>query len=52
MIMFYISYGFSYINGIAAFRLPWGLQMLLTLGLFVRLLFLPESLRWLAQKNQ
>lgn len=50
--MFYISYGSSYINGIAAFRLPWGLQMLPALGLFVGLLFLPESPRWLARKDR
>lgn len=28
MIMFYISYGCSFINGTAAFRIPWALQMM------------------------
>ena len=27
LIMFYISFGCSYIDGVASFRLPWGLQM-------------------------
>lgn len=34
LIMFYISYGTSFINGVAAFRLPWGLQMLPAIFLF------------------
>ncbi|KIW00191.1 uncharacterized protein PV09_08231 [Verruconis gallopava] len=52
MIMFYISYGCSFINGTAAFRLPWGLQMIPAMLLFVGLLFLPESPRWLARKDR
>ena len=34
LIMFYISYGTSFINGVAAFRVPWGLQMLPAIFLF------------------
>jgi MFS family permease len=52
MIMFYISYGCSYINGVAAFRIPWGLQMLPAIFLFFGLFFLPESPRWLARKDR
>jgi hypothetical protein len=48
--MFYISYGCSYVHGPAAFRIPWGLQMLPAIFLFVALTFLPESPRWLARK--
>ncbi|KAF8866681.1 putative high-affinity glucose transporter [Acephala macrosclerotiorum] len=52
LIMFYISYGCSYINGTGAFRLPWGLQMLPAIFLFGAMLFLPESPRWLARKDR
>lgn len=52
LIMFFICYGCSYIKGSAAFRLPWGLQMIPALLLFLGLLFLPESPRWLAKKDR
>ena len=52
MIMFYISYGCSYINGTGAFRVPWGLQMLPAIFLFCAMLFLPESPRWLAKQDR
>jgi len=52
LIMFYISYGCSYINGTAAFRVPWGLQMLPAIFLFAGMLLLPESPRWLAKKDR
>lgn len=52
LIMFYVSYGCSYIDGAAAFRVPWGLQMLPAMFLFVGMLFLPESPRWLARQDR
>lgn len=52
LIMFYISYGCSFINGTAAFRVPWGLQMIPAIILFIGLFFLPESPRWLARKDR
>ncbi|CAD6506180.1 BgTH12-07110 [Blumeria graminis f. sp. triticale] len=52
LIMFYISYGCSFIKGTSAFRIPWGLQMLPAIFLFIGLLFLPESPRWLAKKGR
>lgn len=52
MIMFYISYGCSFIKGTAAWRLPWGLQMIPAILLFIGMLFLPESPRWLAKKDR
>lgn len=50
--MFYISYGCSFINGTAAFRVPWGLQMIPAILLFIGMIFLPESPRWLASKDR
>ncbi|KAL9623378.1 MAG: hypothetical protein Q9160_002271 [Pyrenula sp. 1 TL-2023] len=52
MILFYVSYGTSSINGPAAFRIPWAVQMVPAIILFFGLLFLPESPRWLARKNR
>ena len=50
--MFYISYGCSYINGLASFRIPWGVQMVPAILLWIGLLFLPESPRWLARNDR
>ncbi|CAK3979295.1 High-affinity glucose transporter [Lecanosticta acicola] len=52
MIMFYISYGCSFINGPSAFRIPWALQMIPAIILFFGMIFLPESPRWLASKDR
>lgn len=51
-IMFFICYGCSFINGQAAFRLPWGLQIIPALLLCVGLCVLPESPRWLAKNDR
>jgi len=50
--MFFICYGSSYIDGAAAFRLPWGLQAIPGILLGFGLMFLPESPRWLASKDR
>jgi hypothetical protein len=50
--MFYISYGCSYIDGPAAFRVPWGLQMIPAIFLGFALFLTPESPRWLAKKDR
>ncbi|KAK4546357.1 hypothetical protein LTR36_002034 [Oleoguttula mirabilis] len=52
LIMFYISYGCSFLEGPAAFRIPWALQMIPAIVLFIGMLFLPESPRWLASKDR
>jgi MFS family permease len=52
LIMFYISYGCSFLDGPQAFRIPWALQMLPAIGLFFGMIMLPESPRWLARKDR
>ena len=52
MIMFYISYGTSFMKGVGAWRVPWGLQIIPALILFFGLFFTPESPRWLARKGR
>ncbi|GES56838.1 hexose transporter [Aspergillus terreus] len=59
LIMFYISYGCSYIGeqksysySTASFRVPWGLQMVPAVFLFLGMMLLPESPRWLARKDR
>ena len=52
MIQFFIQYGCSHIDGTASFRLPWGIQMVPAIVLFVGLLFFPKSPRWLANKDR
>lgn len=59
LIMYYMSFGASYIGGntpdtysTTAFRLPWGLQMIPAVILFCGMLILPESPRWLARKDR
>lgn len=51
LIMFYISFGCSHINGVGSFRLAWALQIIPGLLLFFGLFFIPESPRWLAKQN-
>ena len=51
LIMYYISYGCSFMDGEKAFRVPWGLQMIPAVILGFGLMFLPESPRWLARHD-
>lgn len=52
LIMFYISYGCSSLTGTIAFRLPWGVQAIPAVLLFVALFWMPESPRWLARNDR
>ncbi|KAK9462430.1 general substrate transporter [Lipomyces oligophaga] len=52
MIMFYISYGCTFLEGNASFRTAWGIQMIPGAILCAGLVFLPESPRWLASKDR
>ncbi|KAL2157274.1 hypothetical protein VTH06DRAFT_6314 [Thermothelomyces fergusii] len=52
LIMYFICFGCSYIDGVGAFRIPWGLQMLPAIYLCIGLNFEPESPRWLFKKGR
>ncbi|ETN39787.1 uncharacterized protein HMPREF1541_06013 [Cyphellophora europaea CBS 101466] len=52
LIMYYMSFGCSYLEGPRAFRIPWALQMIPAIILLIGLLFMPESPRWLARKDR
>lgn len=52
MIMFYISYGCSFLPGTEAFRIPWALQAIPAIILFFGMFILPESPRWLATQDR
>ncbi len=51
MIMYFICYGCSFIQGTGAFRIPWGLQMIPAIMLWAGLRSEPESPRWLFKKG-
>lgn len=52
LIMYYVSYGASHIDSTAAFRLPWGLQIVPASILLCCLPLMPRSPRWLATKGR
>ncbi|EDO14501.1 hypothetical protein Kpol_281p2 [Vanderwaltozyma polyspora DSM 70294] len=52
LILYYIGYGAHFIQSTAAFRVTWGIELAPGLALLVCTFFLPESPRWLANKNR
>lgn len=60
LIQYFIQYGASFtgggpdnpVQGAAAFRIPWGIQIVPAAVLFVGLFFFPSSPRWLASKDR
>ncbi|KAK9311085.1 general substrate transporter [Lipomyces starkeyi] len=52
MIQYFIQYGSSFIHSQAAFRLPWAIQAVPAIVLFVGLFWFPRSPRWLASKDR
>lgn len=51
LVMFYVCYGLSKINGVGSFRVAWGLQIIPGLLLIIGVFFIPESPRWLAKHD-
>ncbi|KAK9372100.1 general substrate transporter [Lipomyces chichibuensis] len=52
LIQYFIQYGCSFLNSQAVFRLPWAIQAIPGILLFMGLFWLPQSPRWLASKNR
>jgi hypothetical protein len=60
LIQYFIQYGASFVDGgpkapnqgTSAFRIPWGIQMVPGLILFLGMFFFPKSPRWLASKDR
>lgn len=50
--MYYISFGASYIKTDATFQIPWSVQIVPALFMFLGLFFVPRSPRWLASKDR
>ena len=45
LIQYFIQFGCSYIEGVASFRIPWGLQKIPAIILSVGMMFFPEVRR-------
>ncbi|KAJ5919868.1 hypothetical protein N7454_009703 [Penicillium verhagenii] len=52
LIMYFISYGASFMGNNGVFRLPWGLQMIPAVVLLGFLPMIPRSPRWLASQDR
>ncbi|KAJ6098979.1 hypothetical protein N7467_000514 [Penicillium canescens] len=52
LIMYFISFGTSYISNNAVFRIPWGIQMIPAIVLMSCLPMMPRSPRWLATQDR
>ncbi|KAK9482911.1 general substrate transporter [Lipomyces starkeyi] len=52
MIQYFIQYGCSFMNFEAAFRIPWAIQTIPAVIVFIGLFFFPYSPRWLASKDR
>lgn len=52
LIMFYIGYGCSFLDGVKSFRTGWGIQIIPGAFLLFGTLIVPESPRWLAKQDE
>ncbi|EAU86601.1 glucose transporter [Coprinopsis cinerea okayama7 len=47
LLQYFVQFGCSYIDGVASWRIPWGLQMIPAMVLSAGMTIFPESPRWL-----
>ncbi|KAJ3476770.1 hypothetical protein NLI96_g10930 [Meripilus lineatus] len=52
LLQYFVEFGCSYIDGVASFRIPWGLQMIPAIVLSLGMLVFPESPRWLIDHDR
>ncbi|KAK1221784.1 high affinity glucose transporter [Marasmius sp. AFHP31] len=52
LIQYFIQFGCSDIQGVASFRIPWGLQAIPAIILFFGMFLFPESPRWLMDHDR
>jgi sugar porter (SP) family MFS transporter len=52
LLQYFVQFGCSYIDGVASFRIPWGLQMIPAIILGLGMLVFPESPRWLIDHSR
>jgi len=52
LLQYFVQFGCSYIDGVASFRIPWGLQLIPGLILSFGMSFFPESPRWLMDHDR
>ncbi|KAG5733106.1 High-affinity glucose transporter, partial [Termitomyces sp. T112] len=52
LIQYFIQFGCSYIDGVASFRIPWGLQMIPAIILSLGMTIFPESPRYLFDQGR
>ncbi|KAK9384134.1 general substrate transporter, partial [Lipomyces mesembrius] len=52
VIQYLVQYGCSFLNSEAVFRLPWAIQTLPAIILFISLFWFPYSPRWLAKEDR
>jgi hypothetical protein len=52
LLQYFVQFGCSYIDGVASFRIPWGLQLIPGLILSAGMSWFPESPRWLMDHDR
>ncbi|KAK9489643.1 general substrate transporter [Lipomyces doorenjongii] len=52
LVQYFIEYGCSFLDSTASFRVPWAIQTVPAVVLFVGLFWFPHSPRWLASKDR